>query len=96
MCLLADSAQVMLLKNFPPEIGLCNGSRGVVERFDTQTGYPVVRFLNHAPMVIERMSWTFERGSNEPVAARTQFPLVLAWVRASCIVHRAACCVAHS
>lgn len=34
----------MCLSNLDIEKGLVNGARGVVVRFDTKTGYPVIRW----------------------------------------------------
>ena len=83
LCCLCDllpvcSAQVMMQKNYP-ELGLFNGSRGVVIGFESGTGYPVVQYLDrkHTAAPAE---WTFPRGLNEPAATRTQIPLALAWV----------------
>jgi len=79
-------AQVMLLKNL--EAKLVNGSRGIVERFDTvhekkgndlvERKYPFVRFLNGEGRKITMAEWTTAPGINGSFK-RVQFPLKLAW-----------------
>ena len=79
----------MLLKNYN-DIGLCNGSQGVVVGFDESSGYPIVRFRTHKhkhkqldDMIIKKEEWTFHRGGTKAEAKRIQFPLLLAAVSRS-------------
>lgn len=82
-------AQVVLLKNLVPEMGLVNGSRGVVIAFDNfddaaQRGEqcPIVRFVGPTGSTIdqrlERESWKVEVGG-KCVATRSQIPVKLAF-----------------
>jgi len=55
-------AQVMLCANLHVDMGLCNGSRGVVVGFKqakgSQIAYPVVRFVQHdQPVLIRPYQW---------------------------------------
>lgn len=74
-------AQVMLLANLNVELGLVNGSRGVVVRFtkslQTQHTVPVVRFRDRE-MAVERYSWEHTVEDAGTVCYR-QTPLTLAW-----------------
>jgi ATP-dependent DNA helicase PIF1 len=63
-------AQVMLLVNLNQELGLINGSRGVVRAFD-QDGMPIVKFLS-AELPIKPHIWKTE-------IQREQLPLRLAY-----------------
>lgn len=70
-------AAVMFTKNNPKE-GFVNGTLGAVEKFDTQTGYPIVRIRNGRRIEVRTMDWTVEE--NGAIRARiTQLPLRLAW-----------------
>jgi len=69
----------MMLKNYT-ELGLYNGSRGVVEGFQDGTRHPLVRFVKCGQTIIEPAKWTFDRATNESPATRQQYPLALAWV----------------
>jgi len=72
---LCVGAQVMLLTNLDLEVGLANGSRGVVVDF-TATGEPVVQFLEGEPRTITRHTWE----SHECAAvSREQIPLRVAY-----------------
>lgn len=73
---LAVGCQVMLLHNLSVELGLANGSRGVVTEFIS--GMPVVRFLNGVETSITRHEWTIEE-HGKPIATLSQIPLKLAW-----------------
>jgi hypothetical protein len=68
----------MLIKNLEVERGLCNGSRGVVERFQATTNIPIVRFASGRSYPIEHYTFQLRIG-NIVTASRTQIPLVLAW-----------------
>lgn len=70
-------AQVMLVHNMNPEIGLVNGSRGVVTGFDAIDGVPRVKFMScFDPRRVEANTW--ESDGDMPVK-RKQIPLRLAY-----------------
>jgi len=73
-------AQVVLIKNLDVELGLCNGSRGVVDSFTSaeEGKMPVVLFANGHKMVIGPGEWEI-KVDGEVKARRTQVPLLLAW-----------------
>lgn len=64
--------QVMLVKNIT-DMGLCNGSRGVVVGFDT---YPIVLFHNGVQMLVPPMNWEVDERGEIIVK---QLPLRLAY-----------------
>lgn len=72
---LCKFAQVMLLYNMDPSIGLVNGSRGVVTGFAGD--YPIVRFLNGISRVIKLHNWEIE--SKNLKITITQIPLRIAY-----------------
>jgi ATP-dependent DNA helicase PIF1 len=72
---LAQGAQVMLLVNKDPELGLVNGSRGVVVGFDGM-GIPMVQFKHGAPIPIPAASWESDEVEG---LYRKQIPLRLAY-----------------
>ena len=75
-------AQVMLTRNKDLEkgaLGLVNGSRGVIERFDADQ-IPVVRFDNGRIEKIARVEAVrYNPDGGEGVLVRKQLPLKLAW-----------------
>ena len=73
--ILAVGAQVMLLTNLDFDIGLVNGSRGVVIGFES-SGAPLVQFLRGDPIPVPTASW--ESVEMEGVS-RKQIPLKLAY-----------------
>ncbi len=74
---LKKGAQVMLLKNLDQELGLVNGSRGVVVDFkEAPSNIPIVEFLNGHRCEILHEIWTSE---NDPPIERQQIPLRLAY-----------------
>ena len=68
-------AQVMLLANLDVEIGLANGSRGVVVGFNNG-GWPVVKFIR-VKCVITPFTWNVEDDDKELTVIAV--PLKLAW-----------------
>lgn len=73
-------AQVMCVVNLDIEIGICNGSQGVVIDwgFDTKRNcdIPIVRFYNNVVRPITYYTWESEMISGIGVS---QLPLILAW-----------------
>lgn len=69
-------AQVMLLYNIDLEIGLANGSRGVITRFEDDL--PVVKFMNGIETLINYQEWIIEE-SGEKILSITQIPLKVAY-----------------
>ncbi|MDO8490298.1 MAG: AAA family ATPase [bacterium] len=70
-------AAVMFTKNNQKE-GFVNGSLGIVEGFDRETGYPNVKLRNGKRIDVEPMDWVIEE-NGETRAKITQIPLRLAW-----------------
>ena len=69
-------AQVMLIANLDPAVGLVNGSRGVVVSFCSATDMPIIEFVNGSRRLIGTHSWPIE---DYEFVSRTQIPLRLAW-----------------
>lgn len=69
-------AQVMLTFNINVAVGLCNGTRGVVQRF--RSGFPVVKFDNGMELLVNQLPMDFEERGHL-VFRRVQLPLRLAW-----------------
>lgn len=75
---LSIGAQVMLVHNLDIELGLVNGSRGVVVSFTKEdAALPVVEFINGNRVVIEPHTWLID--SLDCLAGRQQIPLRLAY-----------------
>ena len=73
---LCIGAQVMLLINFDVQMGLCNGSRGIVVDFINDI--PIVKFLNGIEMPIRYHTWEIEDG-DELFLRIIQLPLKIAY-----------------
>jgi ATP-dependent DNA helicase PIF1 len=74
--ILKTGAQVMLLKNLSFDMGLVNGSIGIVEEMLSNS--VIVRFNNGSLINIEEQVWEIYEGK-AVVASRSQIPLRLAW-----------------
>lgn len=72
---LKKGALVMCLANLDVESGICNGSQGVIEGF-TNSGHPIVRFLNGLVLTIEPKIY---QNQDYPKLGIEQYPLRLAW-----------------
>lgn len=72
-------AQVMLLINMA-DLGLCNGSRGVVIGFDEKK-LPIVKFLDGQVLTITPHTWTSDIKTDKKVYRSTwkHLPIKLAW-----------------
>ncbi len=69
-------AQVMLIVNMDQDIGLVNGSRGVITGY-TMGGLPIVRFLScKEPVIVDRASWWL---TDYEGIGRSQIPLKIAY-----------------
>lgn len=76
---LKKGAQVMCIVNIDVDgssASICNGSQGVVEDFDSVTGYPIVKFRNGITRLMKPHSWDSEL---YPSVSVLQVPLILAW-----------------
>ena len=76
---LKKGAQVMCIVNIDVDGSsgsICNGSQGVVEDFDSVTGYPIVKFRNGITRLMKPHSWDSEL---YPSVSVLQVPLILAW-----------------
>jgi ATP-dependent DNA helicase PIF1 len=75
---LAVGAQVMLLSNNLKEIGLVNGSRGIITNLDNK--FPMVKFRNNMEVEIEYNKWEIRTGINDSITViEKQIPLCLAY-----------------
>ena len=55
-----------------------NGTRGIIDGFETKTGYPIVKTYDGARIIVEPDEWQLEDGDS--IKARlVQIPLRLAW-----------------
>lgn len=70
-------AAVMFTKNNQKE-GFVNGTLGVVEKFDAESGLPIVRTRSGKRITVDPMDWVFEE-NGETRAKISQLPLRLAW-----------------
>ena len=73
---LKKGAEVMFIKN-NLEQGYVNGTRGIVENFNSE-GLPIVRLLNGKKIEVGFENWAIEE-DNKTKASICQIPLRLAW-----------------
>jgi ATP-dependent DNA helicase PIF1 len=66
----------MCLVNVNLEIGICNGSLGVVDGFVDGLGHPIVKFRNGVRLIIEPHSW---QNAEYPTICIQQYPLCLSF-----------------
>ncbi|MCB9809427.1 AAA family ATPase [Candidatus Peribacteria bacterium] len=71
-------ARVMCVKNNPDE-GYYNGTLGVVEAYDAETGYPDVRLHDGTLVTMKPAEWSITGDDGKRAASFTQIPLRLAW-----------------
>jgi len=71
---LKKGALVMLTYNLDVELGICNGSQGIIVDFDK--GFPIVKFSNGVQQPIEMQ---YIQSEEYPRVAIGQIPLRLAW-----------------
>lgn len=71
-------AQVMLLKNINISIGLVNGARGVIVKFNATNGVPIVKFKNNREYEANPEKWIIKTPTGG-LLIRKQIPLKLAW-----------------
>ena len=72
---LCIDAQVMIISN-NSEMGVVNGSRGVIVGFDDED--PIVKLINGKEVIIERTTWSMDI-TDEKVIKKIQYPLKLAY-----------------
>jgi ATP-dependent DNA helicase PIF1 len=70
------NAQVMLVANTNPELGLVNGSRGIIIGFCASTELPIVEFINGVKKTVGPHMWPIE---DYEFVSRSQIPLRLAY-----------------
>jgi ATP-dependent DNA helicase PIF1 len=75
---LKEGSQVMCVANIDLDSNtpICNGSQGIIERFDPQDKMPIVRFKNGA---IRKMGQHIWQSETIPTIGIKQVPLILAW-----------------
>ena len=74
---LSVGSQVMLLYNMDVDRKIVNGSRGVITKFDSTNGYPIVKFLDGKEYLIEPHEWNIKHAKGD--VSYMQMPLKLAW-----------------
>jgi ATP-dependent DNA helicase PIF1 len=79
--------QVILVVNMDIDIGLVNGSKGVVVGFAEETDYPIVEFSNGVIKTIDLYKWDIENVSeySNLTVKVSAIPLVLGY---ACTIHK--------
>jgi ATP-dependent exoDNAse (exonuclease V) alpha subunit len=75
---LKRGAVVIFIKN-SFEQGYVNGTTGIVERFSSVDGMPIVKTSEGQSIKLEYEDWTIENEKSEVLARVSQVPLRLAW-----------------
>ena len=75
---LVHGAQVMLLHNLDIEMGLVNGSRGIIDGFD-DFNLPIVKFVNGKRLAIDYHTWKISENKGKVQVHKTQIPLMVAY-----------------
>jgi ATP-dependent DNA helicase PIF1 len=73
---LKKGCPVMCLVNINLEIGICNGSLGIVDGFLSGVGHPIVKFRNGVRLAIELHSW---QNPDYPMICIQQYPICLSF-----------------
>lgn len=73
---LKKGTSVMCVTNLNMDLGICNGSQGIVVDFDEGTKAPIVKFTNGVTM---KMSMSYIQTDECPTIAIGQYPLCWAW-----------------
>jgi len=73
---LKKGAVVMCVVNYDMEIGICNGSQGVVVDFEKTQNLPIVRFSNGVQLIMPFYDWCSDE---YPSIVVSQIPLILSW-----------------
>ena len=73
---LKKGCPVMCLVNINLEMGICNGSLGIVDGFLNGVGHPIVKFRNGIRLVIDLHSW---QNPEYPMICIQQYPLCLSF-----------------
>ncbi|MBW3566700.1 MAG: AAA family ATPase [Proteobacteria bacterium] len=74
---LKQGAQVMFIRN-ANDGAYVNGTRGIVQGFEKESGWPIVDTFDGDTIIAEPDEWQFEEGGKVRAAVR-QVPLRLAW-----------------
>lgn len=75
---LKTGALVMFIKNICINSGIVNGATGIVIRFDSGNGFPVVHLQNGTAVTVSPQVWEIKQGDSI-IASRMQVPLILAY-----------------
>jgi len=73
---LKKGCPVMCLVNINLELGICNGSLGIVDGFLNGSGHPIVKFRNGVRLVIDLHTW---QNPEYPMICIQQYPLCLSF-----------------
>ena len=75
---LKKGAKVMFLKN-NHDMGVMNGSLGVVVDFDKEDNYPVIQLMDKRKVIAKPETWSINNEKGNPIVTFEQVPLRLAW-----------------